>query len=52
MRTRYVLVGIAVLVALGAWGLVTLSGGGASTPVYDREAIRDSKVVRGCLREA
>lgn len=40
MRTRYVLVGIAVVVALGAWGLVTLSGGGASTPVYDREATR------------
>ena len=40
MRTRYVLVGILAVLALGAWGLVTLSGGGASTPVYDREATR------------
>jgi hypothetical protein len=40
VRTRYVLVGIAAVVVLGAWGLVTLSGGGASTPVYDREATR------------
>ena len=46
MRTRYVVVGIAVVVALGAWGLVTLSGGGASTPVYDREATRE------CLLDA
>jgi hypothetical protein len=46
VRTRYVVVGIAVVVALGAWGLVTLSGGGASTPVYDREATRE------CLLDA
>jgi len=41
VKTRYILVGIAVVVALGAWGLVTLSGGDASTPVYDREATRE-----------
>ena len=46
MRTRYVLVGILAVLALGAWGLVTLSGGGASTPVYDREA------TRACLLQA
>jgi hypothetical protein len=40
VRTRYVLVGILAVLALGAWGLVTLSRGGASTPVYDREATR------------
>jgi hypothetical protein len=41
MRTRYVLVGILVVVALGAAALIALSGGGASTPVYDREATRE-----------
>ena len=40
MRARYVLVAAAVVVALGAWGLVALTGGGVSTPVYDREATR------------
>ena len=46
MRNRFVLVGVLVVVGLGAWGLVTLSGGGASTPVYDREATRE------CLLDA
>ena len=41
MRTRYVLVGIAVVLALGASALIALSGGGASTPVYDREPTRE-----------
>ena len=42
MKARYVLVGIAAVLALGAFGLFTLSGGGdASTPVYDREPTRD-----------
>jgi hypothetical protein len=41
VKTRYVLVGMVIVLALGAWGLVTLSGGDASTPVYDREPTRE-----------
>ena len=47
MRNRFVLVGVLVVVALGAWGLVTLSGGGASTPVYDREPTRACLLAAG-----
>ena len=46
MRKRFVLVGIAVVLALVAWGLIALTGGEASTPVYDREA------TRACLLDA
>jgi hypothetical protein len=40
MRNRFVLAGILIVVALGAWGLIAMTGGEASTPVYDREATR------------
>jgi len=43
MRKRFVLV--AIVVAVAAWGLLAYTGG-ASTPVYDREA------TRACLLEA
>jgi hypothetical protein len=46
MRNRFVLAGILIVVALGAWGLIAMTGGEASTPVYDREA------TRACLLDA
>jgi hypothetical protein len=46
MRKRFVLVGIVVVVALAAWGLIAMTGGEASTPVYDRMP------TRACLLDA
>jgi hypothetical protein len=46
VRTRYVLVGLAVVVALAAWGVFAFTGG-ASTPVYAREPTRACLLAAG-----